>query len=130
MSALAELLREWMPAQRWFGSKGREWADVTEEGFLLDRNGPVLSVHRVQVTYTDGGGDTYLVPISWREHQLEELDADAVREEQQHHPPVVRRPGEAHRRVKGRGVHEADADLLHAARHLLRCRLDPHAQSL
>ncbi|SDF38358.1 maltokinase [Blastococcus aurantiacus] len=75
MSALAGLLREWMPTQRWFGSKGREWADVTEDGFFLDRSEPVLSVHRVRVTYTDGGGDTYLVPISWREHQLDELDS-------------------------------------------------------
>ena len=75
MSALAGLLREWMPTQRWFGSKGREWADVSEDGFFLDRSEPVLSVHRVRVTYTDGGGDTYLVPIAWREHQNEELGA-------------------------------------------------------
>jgi maltokinase len=75
MSALADLLREWMPTQRWFGSKGREWADVTEEGFLLDRSDPVLSVHRVRVTYTDGGGDTYLVPIAWHDHHVEELAA-------------------------------------------------------
>jgi maltokinase len=73
MKALADLLREWMPTQRWFGSKGREWADVTEDGFFLDRSDPVLSVHRVRVTYTDGGGDTYLVPISWRDSEVEEL---------------------------------------------------------
>lgn len=73
MSALADLLREWMPAQRWFGSKGREWAEVTEDGFFLDRSDPVLSVHRVRVTYTDGGADTYLVPISWRDSEVEEL---------------------------------------------------------
>ena len=64
MSALVELLREWMPHQRWFGSKGREWADISEDGFLLDSAGPVLSVHRVQVTFTDGGRETYLVPLS------------------------------------------------------------------
>ena len=29
-----------MPHQRWFGSKGREWADVTEDGFFLDRGQP------------------------------------------------------------------------------------------
>ena len=28
MNALTELFREWMPRQRWFGGKGREWADV------------------------------------------------------------------------------------------------------
>ncbi len=73
MKALADLLRDWMPGQRWFGSKGREWADVSEDGFFLDRSDPVLSVHRVRVSYTDGGADTYLVPISWRDSEVEEL---------------------------------------------------------
>ena len=54
MKALTDLFREWMPHQRWFGGKGREWADVSEDGFFLDRGNPVLSVHRVRVTYTDG----------------------------------------------------------------------------
>jgi maltokinase len=73
MTTLPELFREWMPSQRWFGGKGREWADVTEDGFLIDSAGPVVSVHLVRVTYTDGGVDTYLVPLSWRDHQVEEL---------------------------------------------------------
>ena len=50
MKVLTDLFREWMPHQRWFGGKGREWADVTEDGFFLDRGNPVLSVHRVRVT--------------------------------------------------------------------------------
>ena len=78
MSALVELLREWMPHQRWFGGKGREWADVTEEGFLLDSAGPVISVHRVRVTFADGGSETYLVPLSWRDHAVEELTSAFV----------------------------------------------------
>ena len=73
MSALTELFRDWMPHQRWFGGKGREWADVREEGFLLDQANPVLSVHRVTVDYADGASDTYLVPLSWRDHPTEEL---------------------------------------------------------
>jgi maltokinase len=73
MSALTDLLREWMPHQRWFGGKGREWADVSEDGFLLDQAAPVLSVHRVRVTYTDGATETYLVPLSWRDHPTEDL---------------------------------------------------------
>lgn len=77
-TALVELLREWMPHQRWFGSKGREWADVTEDGFLLDSAGPVLSVHRVQVTYADGGRETYLVPLSWRDHVVDDLSSAFV----------------------------------------------------
>jgi len=71
--ALIDLLREWMPHQRWFGSKGREWAEASEDGFLLDQANPVLSVHRVRVTYSDGGRETYLVPLSWRDHPSDEL---------------------------------------------------------
>jgi maltokinase len=78
MKALTELFREWMPHQRWFGGKGREWADVTESGFFLDRGTPVLSVHRVRVEYTDGHAETYLVPLSWRDHPAEELSSAFV----------------------------------------------------
>jgi maltokinase len=73
MTRASDLLREWMPHQRWFGGKGRQWADVTEGGFFLERESPVLSVHRVQVTYADGHRETYLIPVSWREHPAEEL---------------------------------------------------------
>ncbi len=73
MTALTDLFRDWMPHQRWFGGKGREWAQVTEEGFFLERSNPVLSVHRVRVTYTDGVTETYLVPLSWRDHHAEDL---------------------------------------------------------
>ncbi|SOD93180.1 maltokinase N-terminal cap-like domain-containing protein [Blastococcus haudaquaticus] len=78
MKALTDLFREWMPHQRWFGSKGREWADVTEDGFFLDRGNPVVSVHRVRVAYADGGKETYLVPLSWRDHPVEELESALV----------------------------------------------------
>ncbi|MFD2090593.1 maltokinase N-terminal cap-like domain-containing protein [Blastococcus deserti] len=78
MKALTDLFQEWMPHQRWFGGKGREWADVTEDGFFLDRANPVLSVHRVRVTYTDGVRETYLVPLSWRDHPAEELESALV----------------------------------------------------
>ncbi|WP_448627257.1 maltokinase N-terminal cap-like domain-containing protein [Geodermatophilus sp. URMC 64] len=73
MTVASDLLREWMPHQRWFGGKGREWADVEESGFFLERNHPVLSVHRVGVTYTDGHRETYLVPVSWHDHPNEDL---------------------------------------------------------
>jgi len=78
MKALTDLFREWMPNQRWFGSKGREWADVSEDGFFLDRGNPVLSVHRVRVSYTDGGHEVYLVPLSWRDHPAEDLSSALV----------------------------------------------------
>jgi maltokinase len=78
MTALTGLFREWMPHQRWFGGKGREWAEVAEESFFLDRSHPVLSIHRVTVTYADGATETYLVPISWRDHPVEELTSALV----------------------------------------------------
>ncbi|WP_346619760.1 maltokinase N-terminal cap-like domain-containing protein [Blastococcus montanus] len=77
-SALTDLFREWIPQQRWFGGKGREWAGVTEEGFFLDRGNPVLSVHRVRIEYADGARETYLVPLSWRDHPAEELESALV----------------------------------------------------
>jgi maltokinase len=78
MKALTDLFQEWMPHQRWFGGKGREWAEVSEDGFFLDRGNPVLSVHRVRVTYADGLRETYLVPLSWRDHPAEELESALV----------------------------------------------------
>ncbi|MGY5882922.1 maltokinase N-terminal cap-like domain-containing protein [Modestobacter lacusdianchii] len=78
MSALTDMLADWMPGQRWFGGKGREWAGVAEEGFFLDQSDPALSVHRVRVTYTDGASETYLVPLSWRNAPAEELSTAFV----------------------------------------------------
>jgi maltokinase len=78
MSALAELMQEWLPTQRWFGGKGRAWASVTEDGFLLHKAEPVLSVHRIRITYADGGGEVYLVPLSWRDHAVEELSSALI----------------------------------------------------
>ncbi|GAB3362331.1 maltokinase N-terminal cap-like domain-containing protein [Modestobacter lapidis] len=78
MSALTDMLADWMPHQRWFGGKGREWAGVTEEGFFLDQSDPALTVHRVRVSYTDGATDTYLVPLSWRDSPAEELSGAFV----------------------------------------------------
>src|SRR3954468_3143193 len=73
MSVASDLLRDWMPHQRWFGGKGREWADVAETGFFLERDNPVLSIHRVHVTYADGGQDTYLIPVAWHDPPSDEL---------------------------------------------------------
>src|SRR4051812_11929447 len=78
MTTVGDLLREWMPHQRWFGGKGREWAGLTENGLFLDRGTPTVSVHRVRVDYADGGSETYLVPLSWRDHTLEELSSSFI----------------------------------------------------
>jgi maltokinase len=78
MSALTGLFQDWMPHQRWFGGKGREWAGVEEESFFLDKSHPVLSIHRVTVSYADGASETYLVPLSWRDHPVDELSSAMV----------------------------------------------------
>jgi maltokinase len=78
MSALTDILADWMPHQRWFGGKGRQWSGVTEEGFFLDQSDPALTVHRVRISYTDGGTDTYLVPLSWRDAPADELSSAFV----------------------------------------------------
>ncbi len=78
MSALIGPFKEWMPHQRWFASKGREWAGVEEESFFLDRSHPVLSVHRVTVTYTDGHTETYVLPLSWHDHPVDELSGALI----------------------------------------------------
>ena len=36
-------IQTFIAGARWFGGKGREWAGVREEGFLLDQAHPVLS---------------------------------------------------------------------------------------
>ncbi|MCU1607359.1 MAG: putative trehalose biosynthesis protein [Modestobacter sp.] len=78
MSALTDILADWIPNQRWFGGKGRQWAGVTEESFFLDQAHPALSVHRVRITYTDGATETYLVPLSWRDAPADELSSAFV----------------------------------------------------
>src|SRR6185312_8766562 len=56
----------------------RAWASVTEDSFLLDEADPVLSVHRIRITYADGGREVYLVPLSWRDHAVEELSSALI----------------------------------------------------
>ena len=58
MDDLLDLLTDWIGRQRWYGGKGRGWADVEVSGFFLERESPVLSVHRMQITYTGGDRET------------------------------------------------------------------------
>ena len=68
-----------MPHQRWFGGKGREWADVSEDGLLpRPRRTRCCRCTACAVTYADGASETYLVPLSWRDHPVDEL-ASALR---------------------------------------------------
>ncbi|MDQ3455014.1 MAG: hypothetical protein M3513_06055 [Actinomycetota bacterium] len=66
MSALADLLREWLPEQRWFGGKGRTLSTVELDSFPLDGD-PQIELYRARIGYADGGFETYLVPLTRRD---------------------------------------------------------------
>jgi maltokinase len=57
---MSELLREWLPRQRWFGGKGREISAVTEtSAVLLQADSPQVRHVLVRVHYADGGTEEY-----------------------------------------------------------------------
>ncbi len=66
MSALADLLREWLPEQRWFGGKGRTLSTVELDSFPLGGD-PQIELYRARIGYADGGFETYLVPLTRRD---------------------------------------------------------------
>jgi len=75
MSALEELLAGWLPAQRWYGAKGRP---VT--GLVARRGEPLAGGHvalqpvLVEVTFGDGGApETYQVPLALRAQRWDDI---------------------------------------------------------
>ncbi len=70
MISLDRLLAEWLPEQRWFAAKGRQITAVTATSVATLRSAdPRLEVRLVGVGFTDGGHETYVVPLSFhREH--------------------------------------------------------------
>jgi maltokinase len=68
-----ELLREWLPRQRWFGAKGRDIASVTEaSSVLLQNDDPVVRHLVVTVLYSDGGQDDYQLLLGWTKRAVEQ----------------------------------------------------------
>ena len=63
MAAAAAALPAYLPSQRWFGAKARAIAGATalDRGALPGTEG-VLALF--EVTYADGGRETYLVPVA------------------------------------------------------------------
>jgi maltokinase len=64
-SELVNLLRSWLPRQRWFAGKGRPLAEITirRDVVISDPLRHLL----VEVGYADGGiGDLYQVPLAFR----------------------------------------------------------------
>jgi maltokinase len=71
---LAGLLTAWLPGQRWFAGKGREFEieSVTQLGALTGPPHP-SAVWLVRLRYSDGGTETYQVPLVQRRKQLDTL---------------------------------------------------------
>jgi maltokinase len=60
MTVMTDLVREWLPRQRWFGGKGREIADVTESSFVVLQDGDPQVRHAViHVGYAEGAPEDY-----------------------------------------------------------------------
>jgi maltokinase len=73
MITLDRLLAEWLPEQRWFGAKGRPIAAVVPTLVATLRDDPRLEVRLAGVSFTDGGRETYVVPLSFRREPADSL---------------------------------------------------------
>jgi maltokinase len=59
---ICPLVEAWMPAQRWFAGKGRE-ADITVAPLAELAADPPVTIWTAHVDYTDGGSETYQIPL-------------------------------------------------------------------
>ncbi|MGI8699283.1 MAG: maltokinase N-terminal cap-like domain-containing protein [Mycobacteriales bacterium] len=76
---LGELLKVWMPEQRWFAGKGRVLSTVDTRAIELSSD-PLVELHLVYVVFSDGGKDTFIVPLSRRSVRDEQLERVLVGE--------------------------------------------------
>jgi maltokinase len=68
-----DLLKEWLPRQRWFGGKGREIADVSElSSVALHDVDPEVHHVLVQVDYADGGSEAYQLLLARTKSAVEQ----------------------------------------------------------
>ena len=71
---LRPLVQRWLPTQRWFGGKGRSASvDVTPLAVLSDDE-PRVELWTAEVSYDDGGSETYQLPLVTHEAPTESLD--------------------------------------------------------
>jgi maltokinase len=71
LTALAALIREWLPQQRWFGGHGRDITDVEVREFAR-----IEETHLViaRAHYADGHSDLYQLPLVLHEHPSSQLE--------------------------------------------------------
>ncbi len=120
---LAELLKHWLPEQRWFAGKGRVLSTVDTTAIELRRD-PLVELHLVYVGYGDGDGDgdIFIVPVSRHEHRDEQLERVLIGE-------LDEEPRWVYDAMRDRAVTPLWLDLF-AARHRhreLRFHLEPGA---
>jgi maltokinase len=71
LDALAGLIREWLPQQRWFGGRGREITSVAMREFATIADTHVLTA---QLDYTEGPSELYQLPLVLHEHPSSQLE--------------------------------------------------------
>ena len=79
MSTVEELLRQWMPQQRWFAGKGRDLAAVSvRSSVVLLHGNPSVRLHVAHVDYADGGTDAYQLLLGTSDGPVEQRLEHAV----------------------------------------------------
>jgi maltokinase len=72
--AVAPLISEWLPTQRWFAGKGRPIESITPSLLAaLHEGSPEVTIWTAEVRYLDGTSETYQVPLSARDAPAESL---------------------------------------------------------
>jgi maltokinase len=75
IAGLDNLLRDWLPQQRWYGDKGREIASLSlEVAANLPGDDPTVEVVVVTIRYADGPGARYQVPVATRANLPQPLE--------------------------------------------------------
>jgi maltokinase len=67
---LQPLLTSWLPAQRWFAGKGREFVISPRELAAVGAGPPDFAIWLAEVTFTGGSSQTYQLPLVFREEPV------------------------------------------------------------
>jgi maltokinase len=69
-----ELLRAWLPSQRWFAGKGRDFDIVSvDPSDWLNEDEARVRIELVTLRYGDGSYETYQVPVEYRDWPADHL---------------------------------------------------------
>ncbi|GAB2474602.1 maltokinase N-terminal cap-like domain-containing protein [Jatrophihabitans fulvus] len=71
--AVTELVRAWLPGQRWFAGKGRDATLEVERLGELSAS-PQVTLWVARATYADGDSETYQVPLTAHGEPVEHLE--------------------------------------------------------